>query len=244
MLQRPEGLDRPLICALIPARGGSKGIPRKNLRIVNGVSLLERAIKTCQQSALVSETYVSTEDPEIGMLAARCDATAILRPLELAADAVASLPVLLHALSRMDPRPAVLAWVQCTAPLLTAAEIDGTVQRLLETGADVAIAAVPWHGGLLREGYAGRVRGVGWELTDQPRRRQDMGPLYQIAGSVWAMNVESFVRRGAVYSENVVVYPVAEMLDIDEPADLLKAETILRERETKRADSSPVYYPQ
>lgn len=249
MLSRTCELERPLAVALIPARGGSKGIPRKNLQAVNGVPLVSRAIATCGASALCSDVYVSTEDSEIAAVAAACDAKVIERPPALAGDRIASEEVLLHALHclrgilRFGDQPQVLAWVQCTAPLLTSAEVDGTIQRLLDTEADVALAAVPWHGGLVRKGFAGRVRGVGWELTEQLRRRQDMGALYQIAGSVWAIRVVSFLRRGHVYSENTVIYPVPEMLDIDEPADLLRAETILRARETRRADQPQFYYP-
>lgn len=235
--------------AVIPARGGSKGIPRKNLRRVGGVPLVTRAVKTCF-AAGISEVYVSTDDDEIGKLAAEAGAMVLWRPPQLAADDTPSEYALLHALKCLScvneisekPLPGILAFVQCTAPLLTPDDITRTIERLCETNADVVIAAAEHHGFVVRAGYDGRIRGVGWELTEPVKRRQDMAPHWVIAGSVWAINVASFLERGRLYSENCVICPVARKLDIDEPADLELANLICR-AETKRATEPEVYYP-
>lgn len=238
--------------AVIPARGGSKGIPRKNLRTVGGMSLLGRAIATCLRAQSVSEVYVSTEDQEIAETAAAWRASVIQRPWRLAADEASSCDVLLHALGQIEPQPAILAFVQCTAPLLKTADVDGCVERLRCTKADVAIAAAEFHGFILRESYHGRVRGVGWELTDGPKRRQDLPAQWVIAGSVWAIDVARFLQRRTIYSENCVVYPICEKLDIDGPEDLRLAEVLLRlpadeaeatRAETPSASQPQVYYP-
>ena len=229
--------------AVIPARGGSKGIPRKNLQRVAGVPLVIRAIETCCAASAVSEVYVSTDDEEIGHVAAEAGAMILWRPPQLAADDTPSECVLFHSLNSLEkPLPGVLALVQCTAPLLTAGDIDRTIGRLRETGADVAIAAAKHHEFVVRAGYDGRIRGVGWELSEAVKRRQDMAPHWVIAGSVWAIDVESFVRRGRLYSENCVICPVAQKLDIDEPADLTLANLLLTPA-TKRATEPAVYYP-
>jgi N-acylneuraminate cytidylyltransferase len=229
--------------AVIPARGGSKGIPRKNLQRVAGVPLVTRAIKTCFAASAVSEVYVSTDDEEIGDVAAEAGAMILWRPPQLAGDNTASEDVLFHALNRIEkPLPAVMAFVQCTAPLLTPDDIDLAIARLQESGADVAIAAAEHHGFVVRAGYDDRIRGVGWELTEPVKRRQDMAPHWVIAGSVWAINIASFLERGRLYSENCVICPVARKLDIDEPADLELANLICR-AETKRANEPEVYYP-
>lgn len=231
--------------AIIPARGGSKGIPRKNLQLVGGQPLIVRAIETCQRATSVCGVYVSTDDAEIAEVASEAGAAVVWRPAELAADDTSSDVVLLHAIDLLPrPLPLAVCFVQCTAPLLTADEIDATVRRLLESGADVAVAATEDHGFRVRPGYAGRVRGVGWELSEAVKRRQDLGEEWTIAGSVWALDVAAFVARGRLYSENTVVSPVGWKLDIDTPADLALARVLLDPARERAAEEMPrVYYP-
>jgi N-acylneuraminate cytidylyltransferase len=202
-------------------------VPRKNLRQIGGVSLIQRAVGTCLASEVVAEVYVSTEDQEIAQVASFAGATVIQRPWHLATDEASTHDVLIHALDWIDPEPSILAWVQCTAPLLLPAEIDGCVCRLLETEADVAIAAVEFHGAVMRETLAGRVCGVGWDLEEPVKRRQDQPRQWQVAGSVWAMDVQRLRKRDHAYSGNCVVYPVPRMVDVDSPDDLRLAEILL-----------------
>lgn len=209
-------------------------MPRKNLQLIGGVSLIQRAVNTCRAAKLVSETYVSTEDQEIAQQAAYAGATVIQRPWDLATDEADSHAVLVHGLQQIEPQPAVLVWVQCTAPLMTAAEIDGCIKRLIETGADVCIAAAEFHGGIMRESYDGRMVGVNWDMEGGLRRRQDAVKQWQVAGSVWAMDVRKLLRRGRSYSHDCVIYPVPRAVDVDSPADLDLAAALLG------ADRTPI----
>lgn len=231
------------VVALIPARYGSKGVLRKNLRRINGVSLIRRAVETCRGSCVVSETFVSTEDTAIADEAFEAGAKVIWRPPELATDEARTHDVLIHALGLIDPQPTILAWVQCTNPLLLPQDIDGCVLRLLESGADVAIAAVPFHGAIMREGYGGRLVGVNWDMERPVERRQDQRPLWQVAGSVWAMDVRRLLQRGHAYGENCVVYPVSRMVDVDTPADLRLAELLLGGGEKQPPEALRHGYP-
>lgn len=215
------------VVALIPARGGSKGIQQKNLQLVGGVPLVVRAIRTCRASCAV-ETYVSTEDAEIADVAVEAGANIIIRPPELAADDTPSIEVLLHGLRQMGPQPDVLVWVQCTAPLLTAADIDGCVAQLLRTEASTAVAVTEFHGGVCRAGYAERLVGVNWDMARPAMRRQDRRTEYLIEGSVWALDVRRLLASGREYGSDCVPYVVhRRQLDIDEPDDLQWARLLI-----------------
>lgn len=223
--------------AIIPARGGSKGMPRKNLARIGGQTLIHRCVKTCLSSRLLDEVIVSTDDEEIHNQASSAGGWAMSRPPDLATDDATSSDVLLYVLDQLDWRPDIVAFIQCTAPLLTAAEIDGTINRLIETNADVAIAAVENHEILIREGYADRVRGVGFDLETTPTLRQQRPKAYSIAGSVWAINAERFRKRRKIYSENCVIYQVSRKLDIDGGDDLKIAQLLIDSK------TSFAYYP-
>ena len=129
----------------VPARGGSKGIPGKNLRTVGGVPLVVRAVIAACAADTVDRVMVSTDDDTIAALAREAGAEVIERPVELAADDTASEAVLLHALdvvhasSGVDPDVTVL--VQCTSPFIDAADIDGTIALLDGRDVDCAFTA-------------------------------------------------------------------------------------------------------
>lgn len=220
-------LERLHIAALIPARGGSKGIPRKNLERVGGQTLIGRAVRTCLVS-VASQVYVSTEDAEIAVEARTAGATVIDRPPELATDEASTLDVLLHGLDAMPRKPDVLVWLQCTAPLMTATDIDGCVRRLIETGAATCVAAAPFHGAVLAECQDGRVKGVTWDSMRPPPRRQELPRYWQVAGSVWALRVDRFLRTHQYYGPDCVVCPVfGPVIDVDLPQDLAFARLLL-----------------
>lgn len=208
--------------AIIPARGGSKGIPRKNLQQIGGVSLIGRAIGACAAAAYVSVVYVSTEDEEIAEESVRHGAIVVRRPRGLATDDAGSAGVLLHALDLM-PACEILAFVQCTAPFMTPDDIDGTIARLVTTDADVAIAAAPTDAIQVEEGFRSRVHGVGWDLLHGRQRRQERPQRYEIAGSVWVMWSDRFRRRGTIYSHDTTIYKVRRRFEIDTPEELEQA---------------------
>jgi N-acylneuraminate cytidylyltransferase len=142
--------DRPQrILGVIPARGGSKGIPRKNLRLVAGEPLLGHIVREACRSLRLTRLAVSTDDDEIASVARRYGAEVILRPAEISGDTATSESALLHALEHLRAteqyEPDLLVFLQCTSPLTLAEDIDGTIDVLLATGADTALAVVPFH---------------------------------------------------------------------------------------------------
>ena len=124
------------------ARGGSKDVPRKNIREVGGRPLLAWTIEQAQGAGRIDDYVVSTDDEEIAAIAADCGAEIILRPEHLATDTASALDALLHALEvaekRFGTEYEVVADVRNTNPLKTSRDIDACIKMLLTTGADVA----------------------------------------------------------------------------------------------------------
>ncbi|MFE1575503.1 cytidylyltransferase domain-containing protein [Streptomyces fradiae] len=143
------------VLAVIPARGGSKGVPGKNLAPVGGVPLVARAVRACLAARRVTHVAVSTDDPEIAAVASGAGAEVVARPTALAGDTATSEAALLHALDAHEARhgrPAdVVLLVQCTSPFVTPGDVDGVAAEVLDHGADTALTVAPSHGFLWHE---------------------------------------------------------------------------------------------
>lgn len=221
-------LDPMNVLALIPARGGSKGVARKNLRLVAGRSLLARSVETARRATHVERVVVTTDDDEIAAEAERAGARVIYRPFELAVDEATSESALLHALDELRTRegyePEITAFLQCTAPLTLPRDVDGTLEALMAENADAAFAAVPFHGFLWSREDDGTVRAVDHDAT-QRLRRQERPSRYLEAGAAYAFRTDGFRRARHRFFGRTVIYPMPRerCLEIDTPADLERA---------------------
>ena len=132
--------------AVIPARGGSKRVPRKNLRLLGGKPLLSFSIEAAQKARHVGRIVVSSEDEEILAIAGAYDRSyPLLRPAELATDLASGISVVQHALSVLEPsegRYAVIVVLQCTSPFVSGEDIDRCIELLRRTGADSAVSVM------------------------------------------------------------------------------------------------------
>ncbi|MER5400086.1 N-acylneuraminate cytidylyltransferase [Streptomyces sp. NPDC002599] len=144
------------VLAVIPARGGSKGVPAKNLLPVGGVPLVARAVRECRAARLVTDVVVSTDDQAIAAAARQAGAEVVLRPAAIAGDTATSEAAVLHA---MDTHEAlhgspvdVVLLVQCTSPFIIREDVDGVVDAIIENGADTALTVAPFHGFVWRDG--------------------------------------------------------------------------------------------
>ncbi|MEU7579466.1 N-acylneuraminate cytidylyltransferase [Streptomyces sp. NPDC041068] len=151
----PAGPPVRRVLAVIPARGGSKGVPAKNLAPVGGVPLVARAIRECLAARLVTDVVVSTDDHVIAEAARAAGAEVVLRPAAIAGDTATSEAAVLHA---MDAHEAlhghavdVVLLVQCTSPFLTREDIDAVASAVVENGADTAVTVAPFHGFIWRD---------------------------------------------------------------------------------------------
>lgn len=220
----------PVVLAVIPARGGSKGVPAKNLAPVAGVPLVGRAVLACLGARPVTHVVVSTDDPAIAAAARAAGAEAVHRPAELAGDTATSEAAVLHALDAFEAahgRTAdVVLLVQCTSPFLTPAEIAETADRILTGAADTAFTAAPSHGFLWRETERG-AEGVNHDKAHRPRR-QDREPEYLETGAVYAMAAPGFrTHRHRFFGRTALVATdPARVLEIDDPHDLARAKAL------------------
>lgn len=154
------------VLAVIPARGGSKGVPGKNLAAVGGVPLVARAVRACAGSPLVTDVVVSTDDPAIAD-AARAAGSAlgaagrvhcVDRPADIAGDTATSESAVLHAMDAYEAAHGstvdVVLLVQCTSPFLTSDDIDRVASAVAKDGADTAVTVAPFHAFVWRRGPA------------------------------------------------------------------------------------------
>ncbi|MBB1513207.1 acylneuraminate cytidylyltransferase family protein [Tessaracoccus sp. MC1627] len=216
---------------VIPVRGGSKGIPRKNLLPIAGKPLV---VWTIEQALAVPglRVIVSTEDAEIAAVSRDAGAEVIDRPTELAQDTTASEPVIGHAIATLTERgerPDVVMFLQATSPV----RLPGTLARALAefeaSGADSLLSVVPETPFLWNPGHPAT---ADYDFTRRPRR-QDIAP----AGMKYRENGSLYVTRTEIYETlhnrlgghiELFVLDEVEAIDIDTPADFARAEQVLR----------------
>jgi CMP-N-acetylneuraminic acid synthetase len=236
--------DALRVLVVVPARGGSKGIPRKNLQLLAGKPLVAHAVETARAAALVSRIVCSTDDPEIAEVARAAGAEVpFLRPADLAADASEDWPVFMHALDFLETnegwRPDLIVNLRPTSPLRTPTHVDDAIRLLLDTGAD-SVKAV--H---LARQHPHKMWLVGPGGTMEPylktpfrlERGPDV-PRAQLDDIYWQNGVVDVTRREVILEQGVMigrrvaglVTQPAESIDIDTPIDLQLAELLLAQR--------------
>jgi N-acylneuraminate cytidylyltransferase len=225
--------------AIIPARGGSKGIPGKNLTLIGGRWFVARAVEAARAATGVDQVWVSSDNALILAEAERYGAHALLRPEHLSGDTASSESALLHALDEFDKsgaRPEVIVFLQCTSPLMLAKDIDGVLEKMAIAGADCAFSASQFHGFLWRPEPDGGVSTLGHELSRRPRR-QEREPQYLENGAIYAMRTEGFLRAKHRFFGRVAAYlmPPERSIDVDEPHDLDVAGALARRLEAQEA---------
>ena len=183
------------VLIIIPARGGSKGIPKKNLAKVGGTSLLAHSIKIAKNSKYGSNIVVSTDDANISQEANRNGAEVISRPKDISGDSATSEDTLLHALTYQNnfSKYKVLVMIQCTAPFTTSKDVDETIKKLEIENADSCFAAIKFNHFLWSRVINGASQPINHN-GNLRKRRQDLEPQYLEAGSVYAMKIDAFLR--------------------------------------------------
>lgn len=205
-----------MLTAIIPARGGSKGVKNKNLREIGGKSLVAIAVEKCLQVA--DRVYVSTEDKEIACETIRSGAYWSVRRPSLATDQVSTWEVI-RGTDYLHPISGDVLLVQCTAPLVTVDDLKRVVDE--RGNADMSVLCHEFHGFILND--AG---GCLNQLFNPPKRRQDMSSQYAIAGSAWAFNA-SYLDRPHIYAGSIKpVLCDGPHCDIDTEDDLETAKAL------------------
>lgn len=214
------------ILGVIPARGGSKGLPGKNLMILNHVSLIGRALESASQSKRLTRVVVSTDSPAIATEAKRHGGYVIDRPAELATDEAGMLGVLQHAVRVAGGRPAIIVCLQPTSPFRTGAMIDATIQKVLD-GADSAqtLTEAPDSPFFMSTLAGDRVTPL---FTHTYVCRQECPPVYMPNGAVYATSYRTLMEEGKILGTDhrAIVCNFEDSVNIDTLWDYRMAELI------------------
>lgn len=234
-------MTQPTVLAVIPARGGSKGVPAKNLARVGGVPLVVRAVRACLASSEVTDVVVTTDAPAVAE-AARAAGEAlgesgrlhcVQRPEAIAGDTATSEAAVLHALDAYEAMRGrtvdVVLLVQCTSPFIAREDIDGVAAAVAHEGADTAVTVAPFHGFLWRDGSAVEDHnyGVNHDKSVRPRRQDRPEDLLE-TGAAYAMDAAGFrTHRHRFFGDTALVRTdPARVLEIDDPHDLARARAL------------------
>ena len=211
-------IESKRVLALIVARGGSKGLPRKNIMMAGGKPLIAWSIRAAQNSKYIDRLIISSDDNEIISVANTfgCDAP-FVRPSELANDEATTYDVAMHAIETIDECFDVLVVLQPTSPLRIAEDIDRCIQSSLSTGSSVSLVETDkspyWMYRLPTESLMVPLL--------QPEkailRRQDAPPVFVLNGAVYAVDCNWLKRNGSFINDDTIpcVMPKDRSLDID-----------------------------
>lgn len=226
------------VLGLIPARGGSKGFPRKNLHPVNGRPLIALTADAALPAKRLSRVILSTDDEEIAAAGRSLGlGVPFLRPAGLAADTTPTLPVIQHALRFCDEagdRFDAVCLLQVTSPMRTAADIDACVELLESTGADsvFSMLPVPHH---YNPHWVFETEGSGWLrlATGEERiipRRQELPAAYHRDGAIYITRRETLLEGNSLYGQRIRGYLMPHggvPVNIDRPEDIAALEAAL-----------------
>lgn len=227
------------ILGLIPARGGSKGVPRKNIKLLNGRPLLAYTADAALKSKKITRVILSTDDAEIAAVGRKCGLDVpFMRPAELANDTAGSFPVVRHALESLEKDGEffdAVCLLQPTNPLRRSEDIDGCIALFAKMNADSVISILPVP-------HENNPRWVFWKCKDgkmristgekEPiARRQDLPPAFRRDGSIYISSRET-ISNGSLYGENVIGYEIDARFsaNIDTLEDWLAVEQIMKPR--------------
>jgi len=220
------------LLALIPARGGSKGVHRKNIRPFSGKALLQWTIDAAKAASCVDSVVVSTDDQEIADLAKAGGAEVpFLRPAELATDTAPAIATVLHALEKL-PEVGDVLLLQPTSPLRTAEDIEAIVALRQSAGCESAVSITPsskhpaWMYSLSEQKQSAPILPKG--ITD---RRQELPEAYTLNGALYLATRRFLLREGRFIAPETVGYvmPAERSVDIDNPIDWLWGEFLVRQ---------------
>lgn len=221
------------IVGIIPARGGSKRLPGKNIRLLSGKPLVAYTIEAGLRSELINKVIVSTEDPKIAEVSESYGVEVIIRPQELAQDTTKTPPVLLHVVEELEKRgysPDIVVLLQPTTPLRDEKIIDAAVSMLINsnkdsvfTGTKIGKTMPKW-----KRGYDGNLVAL-YDYHFRPRYQEPelMEDMYAENGALYAIKIDAFKKYKDFLGENVEIYETPSIIDIDTFADFEKIEKIL-----------------
>ncbi|MFC1590156.1 cytidylyltransferase domain-containing protein [Candidatus Omnitrophota bacterium] len=240
------------VLGVIPARGGSKGVPKKNIRDLYGRPLISYMIDAAKRSTLIDKVICSTDSEEIADAAKRCGADIpFVRPPEYANDTISVTAVSKHAMEFFDAKniryDAVIS-LQATSPLTLACDIDACIEKMIAAGCDSVVSMKfleevhPWR---IYDMKGDRVLPFNEHTNENFPQRQDRPPAYKMSGAIFLRKrrlLESWNGVDFALGTDLrgVMVPPERSVDINCPVDFVVAETFLRQREGSGIIKEPV----
>ncbi|MCK5039247.1 MAG: acylneuraminate cytidylyltransferase family protein [Thermoplasmata archaeon] len=228
-----------LVLAIIPARGGSKSIPGKNIKDLGGKPLISYTIQEALGSKYIDRVIVSTDDQNIANVANEYGAeTPFIRPKNIAEDTSTSLSVILHTLKFLIEKhnysPDIVVFLQPTSPFRTSLHIDSGIEKILDCDAVIGVAEVKHHPYFMMQQEDGLLSPF-LDLTNRSLRRQDVPPLYYINASLFITKIDYYNNLKEtdpvcpIFAGEVkgVFMDEISSIDINDDHDLLIAECII-----------------
>lgn len=224
------------ILAIILARGGSKGVPRKNIKDLNGKPLIGYTIEAAKSSEYIDKVIVSTEDEEIKSIAINFGAEVpFLRPEELATDKSPSIDAILYTVNKLKKKynylPSYVCLLQCTSPLRKGKHIDEAFLKLKETNMDSIVSVCeaevnPYWSNVFNGDKLDYFLEEGKIIT----RRQDLPKVYRMNGAIYIIKTEVLMEKKTFEPEKLTGYIMESIdsVDIDNEIDFILAEAIIK----------------
>ena len=230
------------IIALIPARGGSKGVPRKNIKILYKKPLISYSIEEGLKSKYIERVFVSTEDSEIAKISKNYNSEVIERPFVYAQDDSHRRETIKHALSWLEQKenyfPDIIVFLQPTSPLRTTEDIDKALMIFFNNKCDSVVSVCeskesPYWTLSIEKEFIEPL--FGWEFFLE-KRRQDLPKTFSLNGAIYITSTEKFLENNNLFNKKTLPYimPPERSIDIDQDIDFKLAEDILRKRNEHR----------
>jgi len=231
-----NGQSNDLI-AVIPARGGSQGIEKKNIRMFAGAPLICHTIEQALSANMIDRVVVSTDDEEIAGIAENSGAEFVFRPKAISGHTATSESALLHTLDYLEDKknatPDYIAFLQCTSPLRQTHDLDAAFRKLLDDRADSLLSVTKSHR-FVWEKSNGSVRSVNYDYRNRPRR-QDFQEQYIENGSIYICKSEMLKKQKNRLGGKITMYEMEpwQAFEIDDWHDLKLCEWLYQQHVQK-----------
>jgi CMP-N-acetylneuraminic acid synthetase len=225
--------------AIIPARGGSKRLPGKNILPLAGKPLISYSIEASLGSKYINKTFVTTDSEEIINVIQNYDINIIRRPEGLSTDTAKTIDVVIHAIQQLHEKPDYVVLLQPTSPLRTSKHIDEAFELLKRKSANAVISVCEMDHSPLWANTLPEDLSMEYFLPDSitEKRSQDLPKYYRINGAIyicktdWLLEEKSFFLKKNIYA---YIMSKAESIDIDDELDYLFAEILLNKNNSSR----------
>lgn len=237
-------IDNKKILLIITARGGSKRLPGKNTRLINGKPMIAYAIEAAKKSKYVDRVIVSTDDEKTAKISKKFGAEIpFMRPAELATDTASSLAVLQHAVNWMESKEGfkadIIALIQPTSPLVLAEDVDATIEKMIYTKSNSSFSVCEVHHRPEWMFFVDKNKTKPY-IVDVPEtaRSQDFPALYTTNGAVYAMKRDLLMKRNMIRDRKnscAYIMPVDRSIDIDTQIDFELTKILFKNINNKKS---------